>query len=211
MTEKELVFDEQNSWIARLMGKGSDSPPRKVQASSKQRHQLSLNEMNRGTASLVYFTLLIAAVLLLAGCSSEPDPATATPSTTVETEATSSAEEAVSFTESEESDTQIVVTPTLAPTPTPGPVDNLVAELVEDTIIADFSFLGLTSENWINLAISLLIILLGYVVAGWLIGVGLRRLVRRSGIEIADVFLNLDPVSDPERLVRKYYQPGDGI
>lgn len=148
-----------------------------------------MNQMNRGTASLIYFTILIAAVLLLTACSSESVPATATPSTTVETEATSSAEEAVSSTESEESDTQIVVTPTLAPTPTPGPVDNLVTELVEDTIIADFSFLGLTSENWINLAISLLVILLGYVVAGWLIGVGLRWLVRRSGIEIADVFL----------------------
>ena len=138
-----------------------------------------MNQMNRGTASLIYFTILIAAVLLLTACSSESVPATATPSTTVETEATSSAEEAVSSTESEESDTQIVVTPTLAPTPTPGPVDNLVTELIEDTIIADFSFLGLTSENWINLAISLLVILLGYVVAGWLIGVGLRWLVRR--------------------------------
>lgn len=148
-----------------------------------------MNQMNRGTASRVYFTILFAAVLLLAACSSESDPATSTPSTTVETEARSSAEETVSSTESQESDTQIVVTPTLAPTPMPGPVDNLVAELVEDTIIADFSFLGLTSENWINLAISLLVILLGYVVAGWLIGVGLRWLVRRSGIEIADVFL----------------------
>ena len=47
----------------------------------------------------------------------------------------------------------------------------------------------LTSEDWINLVISLLVVLLGYVVAGWLVGVALRWLVRRSGIEIADVFL----------------------
>ncbi len=117
--------------------KGSDSPSRKVQVSSKHRLPLSLNEMNRGTASLIYFTILIAAVLLLTACSSESDPATSTPLITGETEATGSVEETVSSTESQESDTQIVVTPTLAPTPTPGPVDNLVAELVEDTIIAD--------------------------------------------------------------------------
>ena len=156
--------------------------------SSKQRLQLSLNEMNRGTASFVYFTILVAAVLLLTACS-ESDPATATPSPTVEAEATSSAEETVSSTEDEQTETEIFVKPTLAPTPTPGPVDNLVADLVEDTVIADFSFLGLSSKDWINLVISLLVVLLGYIVIGWLIGVALRWFVRRSGIEIAAVFL----------------------
>ena len=150
---------------------------------------LSLNDMNRRTASFVYCTILIAAVLLLTACSSESDAATSTPSTTVESEATSSTEETVSPTEAEETETQIIVTPTLPPTPTPGPVDHLVADLVEDISIADFSFLGLSSKDWINLVISLIVLLLGYVAAGWLIGVGLRWLVRRSGIEIADVFL----------------------
>ena len=146
--------------------------------------------MNRGTTPHLYFTLLIAAVLLLTACSSESDPAAVDSATTVEDEATSSTDETVSATESDQSETQIIVTPTLAPTPTPGPVDNLVTNLVEDSAIADLSFFGLTSEDWIDLAISLLVVLLGYVAAGWLVGVGLRWLVNRSGIEIADVFLS---------------------
>lgn len=138
----------------------------------------------------MYLGLMIIAVVLLSACGgSESEQATATSSTTDETEATDSAEGTASSTEEEQTETQIVVTPTLLPKPTPGPVENLVADLVEDSIIADFSFLGLTSQDWINLVISLLVILLGYVVAGWLISVGLRWLVRRSGIEMADDFL----------------------
>ena len=170
---------------------------------------LAVNEMKRGTASLVYFSLLVVAVLLLTACRGDSDPATATPvedatpsedgtpsaaadgtpATTVEAEATSSTDETDSSTESEASDDQLIATPTLPPTPTPGPVDNLVADLVEDSAVEDISFLGLTSEDWINLVISLLVVLLGYVLAGWFIGVALRWLVQRSGIEVADVFL----------------------
>ena len=140
-------------------------------------------EMIRRTATYLRFILLILAVGLLSACGSSSDQETITPT------ATSAIDATVSSTEAEQTETQIIATPTLAPTPTPGPVDKLVAELVEDTVISDFSFLGLTSEDWINLAISLLLILLGYVVAGWLVGVALRWLVRRSGIEIADAFL----------------------
>ncbi|UCG25497.1 MAG: mechanosensitive ion channel family protein [Chloroflexota bacterium] len=68
-------------------------------------------------------------------------------------------------------------------------MDNIVADLVEDSAIENFTFLGLTSEDWINLALSLLTLLVGYFMAGWLVGVGLRWLVRRTGIEIADEFL----------------------
>ena len=147
-------------------------------------------KMNRRPAMYLGITLIIISVVLLSACGgSESDPATASPSATDETEATSSAEGTVSSTEAEQTETQIIVTPTLPPTPTPGPLDNLVADLLEDSIIADLSFLGLTSQDWISLVISLLVVLLGYVVTGWLIGVGLRWLVRRSGIEIADVFL----------------------
>jgi small-conductance mechanosensitive channel len=151
--------------------------------------------MKRGTALLVYFTMLIAVVLLLTACRSDSDLETATPTSGVtptpasEAESTSSTDEAVSSTESEASDDQLIATPTLPPTPTPGPVDNLVANLVEDSAVEDLSFLGLTSEDWINLVISLLVVLAGYVVAGWLIGVALRWLVQRSDIEVADVIL----------------------
>ena len=89
----------------------------------------------------------------------------------------------------EADDEAIIVTPTLAPTPTPGPVDNIVAELVEGTAVEDFIFLGLSSEDWINLVISLAVVVLGYLIVGWLVRVALRWIIRRSGLEVADGFL----------------------
>ena len=144
-----------------------------------------MNRLNRRTAKLLCITLLLMVVVLLSACSGSSDQET----TTIEPTVTGTIDATVSSTEAEQTETQIVATPTLAPRPTPGPVDNLVAELVEDSVIAEFSFLGLSSEDWINLVISLLVVLLGYLVAGWLVGVGLRWLVLRSDIKVADIYL----------------------
>lgn len=154
-----------------------------------------LNEMSRRTASLVCFNLLIAAVMLLSGCGGSSDQETTTPTGTSEPTltgvltVTSTVDATVSSTEAEQTESQIIVTPTLAPTPTPGPVDNLVAQVVEDIVIEDLTFLGLTSEDWINLIISLLFVLAVYILVGWVVRVALRWLIRRAKIEVADAFL----------------------
>jgi MscS family membrane protein len=152
-------------------------------------------EMIRKAGRYARFALLLAIVLLVA-CRGDSQQETVTPtatstsgtaSTPQATESVETTSEAAASTETDES--EIIVTPTLAPTPTPGRIDNIVAEVVEGTVVEDFTFLGLSTEDWINLFISLAVVLLGYVVAGWLVGVALRWLVRRAGLEIADVFL----------------------
>lgn len=89
----------------------------------------------------------------------------------------------------EETEDQIITTPTPIPTPTPGPVTNLVSGFAESTGLSRTTFLGLTAEDWINLGISVLIVLVGYVVGSWLLKGLLRRIVKRASTKFGDAFL----------------------
>ena len=72
------------------------------------------------------------------------------------------------------------------PTATPGRLEEGVAHIAQVTGLRRVTFLGLTGEDWINLAISLLIVVGAYLLASWLIRGLLRRLVQRSRSEFDD-------------------------
>jgi small-conductance mechanosensitive channel len=57
-----------------------------------------------------------------------------------------------------------VASRTPVPTPTPGPLDQKLEEFTEATGLTGKIFLGLTIENWINVTISVLIVIVGYFV-----------------------------------------------
>jgi hypothetical protein len=75
------------------------------------------------------------------------------------------------------------------PTPTPGPIDDQVEQLAEATGLAGKSFLGLTAEDWINLVISVLIVVVGYLVVARLLFSLLKRVARRTSTQFDDAFL----------------------
>lgn len=75
------------------------------------------------------------------------------------------------------------------PAMTPGAVAEIVADVTERTGLAEVSFLGLSGEDWINLGISLLIILAGYLIGTWVIRRLLPRAVRRTSTEFDDALL----------------------
>jgi len=81
---------------------------------------------------------------------------------------------------------EIIEERTPVPTTTPGPLEEGVAELAETTGLDRVSFLGLTGEEWMNLAISLLIVLGAYLLASWLLWGPIRRLVNRSESKFDD-------------------------
>ncbi len=81
----------------------------------------------------------------------------------------------------------IVKTRPPEPAATPDFMAREVNDFVESTGIAGTSFLGLTAENWINLAISLLIIVLAYFIGSVLTRVVIRWVVRRSSPEFGEV------------------------
>ena len=68
---------------------------------------------------------------------------------------------------------------TPVPTPTPGAVTREIEEFTTETGLAGRTFLGLAVEDWLNLAVSVLVILVGYFVIKALINVS-RRIAKRT-------------------------------
>jgi MscS family membrane protein len=135
--------------------------------------------------------LMLALALLLAACAGEtPQPAptlTATPQAqeTPEAEATGPPE-GEEPTQGEELLTEIVVTRTLEPTATPDRAAQTVSEFTRATGLAPTSFLGLAAEDWINLVISLVLVLIGYGIGVLLTRVLLRLIARRTSSRIGE-------------------------
>jgi len=113
--------------------------------------------------------------------------ATVSPSTTPELSAN---QEEATGEEAAENVGGVVASRTPQPTATPGPVDQVVSDVAETTGLDQVAIFGLTGEDWVNLAISIiLIILVGYVLASWLVRGALRWLVRRTSTDFDDRFL----------------------
>jgi MscS family membrane protein len=135
--------------------------------------------------------LMLALVLLLAACAGEtPQPAptlTATPQAeeTPEAEAPGppQGEEPA---QGEELLAEIVVTRTPQPSSTPDRAAQTVSEFTRATGLAPTSFLGLAAEDWINLVISLVLVLIGYGIGVLLTGVLLRWIARRTSSRIGE-------------------------
>jgi small-conductance mechanosensitive channel len=83
----------------------------------------------------------------------------------------------------------IIETRTPAPTATPGVIVSGVEELVAEAGLAWTEFLGLRAADWINLGVSLLFVLAGYLLGTWLIRGILPRLARRTATRFDDAFL----------------------
>ena len=86
-------------------------------------------------------------------------------------------------------DSVIPATRTPVPTATPDIIAEGVEMVTEATGLAGESFLGLDIEDWLNFAMSALIVVAGYLVVTWLILSILRRLVRRTETDFDDRFL----------------------
>ena len=70
------------------------------------------------------------------------------------------------------------------PTPTAGVVQIAVEQLATDLGLAGKTFLGLTTDDWINLALSGLVVLFGYLVGGKLLFSLLKRLITSNRDQI---------------------------
>jgi small-conductance mechanosensitive channel len=79
------------------------------------------------------------------------------------------------------------------PTPVPDVIDELITEFTVATGLAGKSFLGLTTDDWINLGISALIVLVAYLLGRPALRWLARRLARRTATEFDDQFL--EPVA----------------
>jgi MscS family membrane protein len=90
----------------------------------------------------------------------------------------------------EKNSDQLLVAPTLAPTATPGMVYTAVQQAVEATHLDEASFLGLSVADWINLAISLLLVLLTLTLIARAIFSILKRIARRTATPFDEIYLD---------------------
>ena len=109
---------------------------------------------------------------------------------------------------------ELLHTPTLTPTPTPtraasvteeseepassrelltieGPISQWVSDFAAEHGFDQIFFLGLSVEDWINLALSILFFILIFVSGKWLINRGLREVFKRASIEAGEEFLKI--------------------
>jgi small-conductance mechanosensitive channel len=72
-----------------------------------------------------------------------------------------------------------------------GPVSQWVSDLAAQYGWDQIFFLGLSVEDWINLALSILFFVLIYITGKWLINRGLREVLKRASIEAGEEFLKI--------------------
>jgi len=83
----------------------------------------------------------------------------------------------------------VVPTRTPEPTATPGLIEQEVEKITAAVGLEEASVLGLSAADWINLVISLLLVLIGYLIGTWLIRSVLVRAVQRTATDFDDRFL----------------------
>jgi MscS family membrane protein len=81
---------------------------------------------------------------------------------------------------------EVLTTRTPVLTATPGPLEQGISRLAATTGLDETRFLGLTGTDWLNLGVSLIFVLAGYLLGTWLIRRVLLRLIRRTPTEFDD-------------------------
>ena len=89
----------------------------------------------------------------------------------------------------ESTDEEIVITPTPEKTATPSPIQRSISEFASSTGLNQQVFLGLTGEDWINLGISLLIVLIGTILISRIVHALLRWITRLTPSKRDDQFV----------------------
>ena len=76
------------------------------------------------------------------------------------------------------------------PTEAPSKMDERISEVTDSLGVTGRTFLGLSIGDWINLGISILIVLAGYYLGARLLAGALRWIVRRTGVKADRDFVN---------------------
>ena len=169
------------------------------------RHKKMISEAYKCVlGKLEYQLLLLLTLFLFAGfasaCASQPEATDGTasaPSTTAvaPTATLSSSQTAPTPETSAEGSGQVVpedvvdvstavAARTPEPTPTPGRVDQGISEITSDLGVSGKTFLGITVEDWIDIGLSVLIVLLAYFLAVKFLTVIFRWIARRTSTEL---------------------------
>ena len=141
---------------------------------------------------LLKCSALVVALFALTSCGVQPTVTTApTPSQTASV--TDDANKAVELPGLNVVPTlaEIVPTRTPVPTATPDALTEEITQIVQETGLSQKTLFWLGYADWINLGISLLYVLAGYLIGTWLIRWLLPRLVSRTKTNLDDLLLQV--------------------
>lgn len=138
--------------------------------------------------------LLILMCLGLAACVPTPAVSEATPAVSDATPTPSPPSSATQVqpeeTQPEQDSDQLLIAPTLAPTATPGVIYSVVEQMVETANLEASRILGLSVSDWINLGISLLLVLLTLTLIAKVIFSILKKFARRTATPLDEIYLD---------------------
>lgn len=141
--------------------------------------------MNFNLKVFLKYLLLLLTVIGLAACAAAPEQ----PVETARPTASATSAPTAASTAAESEGEQFVRTLTPAPTATPELLTLLVDQVVESVGLTQVSIFNLNIDDWINLAISLLIILLSLLVIFRVLYFLLQRVVRLTPSPYDDLYL----------------------
>jgi MscS family membrane protein len=134
---------------------------------------------------------VLSAILLLAfltACTVSENPSNSQSTDTAVTGIQQTLDSAAAAT-AEALETPIILTSTPRPTRAPGVVDEAVSTVASATNLDQLTILGLTGEDWINIIVSIVTILIGYLITTLIFMRILRWLVRKTPTKFDDAFL----------------------
>jgi small-conductance mechanosensitive channel len=148
--------------------------------------------MNKTGISLLKIAVWLAVVWLLTSCIGQtgtgqpPETPQPTP-----LESNQALLEATGLGEVVPTLAEIAPTRTPMPTATPDALTEGVSQIAQETGLSEKTFFWLNFADWINLGISLIFVLIGYLIGTWLIRWLLPRLVRRTKTNLDDLLLQI--------------------
>jgi MscS family membrane protein len=139
---------------------------------------------------LVTGLFLVLLILLVSACGTQSaapiEASTLSPPTTTAASEQPSALAPAGDGKNAENIAQAVYSRTPVPTPNPNLVDQKIEELAEAAGLTGKTFLGLTIDNWINIGISVLIVIIGYFISHKLIAELPKWIAQHSSLEVRE-------------------------
>lgn len=141
----------------------------------------------------LFYAILIVALALISGCGVQTT-ATLTPSPSPTTHPSVEGDEAaldLPILNVIPTLVDIVPTRTPVPTATPDALTEGILQIVQETGLSEKTLFWLGYADWINLGISMVYVLLGYLIGTWLIRWLLPRLASRTKTNLDDLLLQI--------------------
>jgi len=141
----------------------------------------------------LFYAILIVALALISGCGVQTT-ATLTPSPSPTTHPSVEGDEAaldLPILNVIPTLVEIVPTRTPVPTATPDALTEGILQIVQETGLSEKTLFWLGYADWINLGISMVYVLLGYLIGTWLIRWLLPRLASRTKTKLDDRLLQI--------------------